>query len=209
MPDDPSPSLPNAYTYDRERGTYRRRSTGRYVSRAEIRAALDAALAREARTTLRLARQLRNRTLTLSEWQEQMMESLKATHLYSAALAKGGWGALTAADYGRVGARLRKQYGYLDSFAVQLEEGEADMRERRFLDRVEMYVDAARNTYEVTLREHMRENGATEEKNVLHPADHCDDCLDATDADWVEIGTLIPVGERACLTHCKCTMIYR
>lgn len=205
----PPRETPSAFTYDRERGTYRRRSSGRYVSRVEVRAAIDYALEREQRMVQRLGMRLRNRTLRLDQWQEQMMTSLKSIHLWSAAAAKGGWGELSAADYGRVGQRLREQYGYLDAFAIQLEEGEADMMEHRFIVRVQMYVEAARNTYELITRELMRELGMEEEKNILHPADHCSGCLEAAEAGWVPIGTLIPVGERECLTHCKCTMIYR
>jgi hypothetical protein len=200
----------SAYTYDPKRATYRDNRSGRYVARTEIRAVIDKALAVEERRLVAIARRLKNGSITLAEWQGETAQAIKEIHLWNAAAARGGWGQLTQADYGRVGATLRVQYQYLDNFALQLYAGDDwTPDDGRFLVRVGMYAQAARNTYEVILADEMYDRGFTMEKNVLHPADHCDGCLEADAMGWQEIGTLVPVGERDCNVNCRCSTIYK
>jgi hypothetical protein len=200
---------PSAFSYDAEQGTYRRRSTGQYVSRAQIREAIDSAIQKEERELARISRRLAARTITIDEWQSESAQIIKNIHLWNGAAGKGGWGEMTQSDFGKVGARLREQYGYLDNFAQQLERGEVDVRSAGFLTRVEMYAEAGRNTYHSTLLSAMQSAGMTEERNVLYPADHCAGCLEADGEGWVAIGELPLPGERDCLTNCKCDIIYR
>ena len=52
--------------------------------------------------------------------------------------------------------------------------------------------------------------GMTEERNFLEPdADHCQECWDEAAKGWSPLGTLIPIGERTCLTKCQCKFEYR
>lgn len=204
-----APQRPSSFSYDQKQGTYRRKSTGQFVSRREIRQAIDDAIVREERALVRIARRLQSNAITLERWQDESAQILKNLHLWNGAAARGGWGEMTQSDYGRVGARLREQYGYLDNFAQQLERGEARLMTGDFLTRVSMYAQAGRNTYEAVLQNEMENVGMSEERNVLAPADHCDGCLAADAAGWVPIGTLPLPGERDCLTRCKCEIIYR
>lgn len=186
---------------------YRDVVSGRLVSRDAVRHALDHALTAGGRRVMGLANELRDGKVTLRDWQRRTAVELKSMHLYSAAAAKGGWAQLTQADFGRVGAALREQYKYLQGFADQLSDGLA--LDGRFLRRAQMYAEAARATYELTAQQVALDAGYAEERNVLHPADHCNGCLDASAIGWVSIGTLVPVGQRECLTGCRCTLRYR
>lgn len=199
----PSPE----FTWDAKAGQYRGPG-GKFISRREVRTALDTALRREQRTMRELTLKMKRGELTVGEWHVAMRAEIKSVHLMSAALAKGGFGQMTQGDYGRVGQILRGQYTYLAKFAQQIAFNGLPI-DGRALRRVDMYFGAGRKTYHATQTAVMTDVGHDEERSVLHPADHCDDCIEEAAKGWSPIGSLIPIGDRQCLSHCKCTMEYR
>lgn len=203
-------SLTPTYTWSARSQRYRSLATGRYVSRATVRRALDTALARSQVDILRLGRDLQAGRLTLAEWQVATARQLKAAHLASAAAARGGWAQMTQADYGRVGHRLRDEYAYLSRLAGQIADGTQAL-DGRLLTRLTLYAQGPRGTYHEQERAGMREAGYTEERNILGGADHCAGCQAETARGWVRIGRggIVPIGQRQCLANCRCSIAYR
>lgn len=201
-------SLTPTYTWSARSQRYRHIATGRWVGRDTVRRALDTALQRSQADILRLGRDLQVGRLSLAEWQVATAKQLKAAHLASAAAARGGWAQMTQADYGRVGYRLRAEYGYLTRLAGQVADGTQAL-DGRFLTRLAMYAQAPRGTYHAQERVGMREAGYTQERNVKAAGDSCQGCIDQTARGWVALGTLIQVGSRDCLSRCRCTIQYR
>jgi hypothetical protein len=180
---------------------------GRFISRAEVRDALAVALDRAKAQGARMGKLLVENEITLTAWYSAMRTLVKDVQLYSAALAKGGWAQMSAADFGRVGGLTARQYKYLDRFVRQIANGL--ILDGRFTVRVNMYMEAGRTTFMLTEREEARQAGMTEERNRTRPAEHCQQCIAETDKGWVPIGALTPIGQRTCLSHCKCYMEYR
>lgn len=205
----PPPKKPaSRYQWNAKASRYVDRRDGRFVPRAKIRAAIDRAIRAENKRMVTLAEQMRSREIGVNEWQTGMRRNIKNVHLYSAAAARGGWAQMTPADYGRVGGQVADQFRYLDKFVGQVDKGLK--LDGRFISRVELYSEASRTTYEATLTREMEEhNGMTEEKNILHPADHCQECLGLADLGWVPIGSTPPIGKRQCGNRCKCTKAFR
>lgn len=198
----------SSFAWNAGASRYIRRSTGQFVTRATVRRALERALVNAKLEMRGLSQSLAAREISIATWQLGMAEGLRATHLYAAAIARGGFAQLTAEDYGRVGTLLRSRFLFLNRFAGQLEDGL--LLDGRFLQRAGMYIDAARTAFQHAERAEMQENqGMTEERNVLSDAEHCDGCLDATDEGWVPIGELPDIGARDCLTNCQCEIEYR
>lgn len=197
-------SLTPAYTYSETAGRYRGAS-GRFVSAAKVRAALDTALDRAEQAVAANTEALRAGTIDLATWQTQMAREVKNVHLASAALAKGGWAQMSPADLGRAGQRIRTQYEYLRNFAAQIASGEQRL-DGTLGRRAGLYVQAGRTTYHAQEREERRKRGATEERNVLHASDSCAGCLDADALGWVALGTLPLPGTRLCKTNCRCSV---
>lgn len=195
------------YGWNEKAARFYDRSTGRYVSRDTMRSALDEVLRVERDTIQHVSEQLRAGQINVGQWQAQMRESIKDTHLQAEALARGGWDQLTSADFGRVGAAVRRQYEYLDRFTQELRGG-APLN-GAFLARARMYAMSARPFFHEEQAQLLQDSGYTEERNVLHPAEHCAECIDQSAAEWVPIGTLIPIGQRTCLGNDKCSMRYR
>lgn len=131
---------------------------------------------------------------------------IRAGHRAAALLAYGG--TLPASMRGRLGAAVKKQYGYLDDFLREIEGGTAGSA-KRIVARAKLYMDAVRGTYQQMVRVREQAAGMGEERRVLSPAEHCDDCVAAAKQGWQPMGTLPPIGDSACRVNCKCHFEYR
>jgi hypothetical protein len=194
----------SSYKWSPSTGRYVR-PNGRFVAKVDVRAAIDAALEKESAKAVLLSQELRNGTISLSAWREEMRIMIKNVHVYNAAIAKGGFAQMTAADYGRVGQIVRGEYGFLEGFARGIASGKVPL-DGRFTERAKQYAQAGRGTYHQTERAIMKAAGMTKEWNILHPADHCGGCLGETARGKVPIGSLIPIGGRTCRRKCRCTL---
>lgn len=193
------------YAYSAASGRYRNVGTGRFVSDRAVRDAVDAVLDAATARMQALTRGLQAGGLDLVSWQQQMAREIKDGHLAAAMTAHGGRAAMTQADYGWAGRRIREQYGYLRRFARQLASGEQPLTDQA-VARAALYGQAGRATYEAMRTRDGLARGETEERNILGPADHCPDCTGATRRGWVPLGSLIPIGERQCKANCRCRM---
>jgi hypothetical protein len=201
-----APRFP-VYEWDARSGRYRGEG-GRYVSRTAARQALDDALLSRQRDIRSLADELRAGAITTDEWLAAMRENIKAVHLYSGAAAKGGWAELDNADFGRIGREIRDQYAYATRFAEQIADGTQPL-DGRFGQRVELYAQSGRATYHAVERERERDAGKSEARSVLHPADHCGECIEQADLGWQPLDDFVPIGARQCLSRCHCSAEYR
>lgn len=180
---------------------------GRFVSFGTVRSYLDVTLDSYEQNIITLGQQLRDRSITLEQWQVGMRDALKDIHVSSGALARGGWAQMSQADYGRVGNELRFQYAKLNEFAAQIRRGLP--LDGRFMQRVKLYAQSARVSYTAALRQEMALRGMTEEKSVLAAADHCSECVSEAAKGWVPIGELVNIGERICRSNCRCHLQFR
>ncbi len=198
----------SAFEWDTRSSQYRSRVSGRFVSRDVIRSALERALNRAKREIDLTSAHLQNGVISVDQWREQMATHIKSTHLYAAAIPRGGWAQLTSADFGRVGQLVRFQYERLNGFALELAAGRRT--DGSFRMRARMYAGASMQSYHVAERVEMREvQGMTEERNVRTGGDSCDGCVGESARGWVPIGKLRPIGTRTCLTNCRCHIRYR
>lgn len=199
-------NLTPQYKWDEKLGRYRD-ARGRLVAAADVRRALDLVIVQANQNISGLTNQLVKGDLTLAEWQTAMAKQLKIYHTASAALANGGWGQMTKADWGRVGAQLREQYKFLRDFAKDIAAGRTPLDGRAIM-RSQLYTEAMRGTYESERRHNYRKR-ANEERRVLGISDHCGDCIDAEARGWQPIGTLPRIGDSVCGGRCHCTFEYR
>lgn len=187
---------------------YRDPITGRFVPRDTIRRGVDDLILRsQARVTL-LSESLRSGKLELSEWQIGMREEIKRTQLGAQALLRGGWAQLTDADYAAINDRIQGQFAYLHDFTGKLRDG-LMRTDGNFMNYARLYPASARVGYHEEEQDLVRRSGYREELNVLHPAEHCADCVAASALGWVPLGTNPPIGGRRCLGNDRCTMRYR
>jgi hypothetical protein len=189
-------------------GRYQDRATGRYVSELNVRADLDKYIVNKNANLDALANQLRNREISLADWQLQMRNEMRNMHNAAAMVAKGGRDQMTFADWGRVGQRLRFQYGKLDDWAKDIASGKVKL-DGRLAQRAKLYGQAVRGTYEQQRRAMAAEKGNDEEIRILNAKESCSDCIEYAGEGWQPIGTLPVIGDSICNTNCKCTFEYR
>lgn len=198
----------NTYQWDPSTARFRDPVSGRYVARTEVTAIVDQIILKSQARITTVSENFRAGRLTLAEWQAEMRQEIKRVHLATEAMVRGGWDQLGPSDYGRVGARVKEQYAYLSDFTQQLMDGSI-RTDGSFMARARLYAASVRASLHESMTEVVMAAGYTEERNVLHPAEHCAECLDQSAAGYVPLGTLVPIGARQCLGNDKCTMRYR
>ncbi|SRR5579875_3148483 len=199
--------MPN-YLYDPRSRRYRNVESGQYVPAAQVRAAIDTLIDAQTAKARALSERLVNGEIHLAEWQAQMASELKALYVAVGVAARGGFANTTQSDYGFIGSLIKKQYQFLRAFAEQIASGQQPL-DGTLVARAALYAQAARGLYETVAQWKAKQAGATQEKSVLHPADHCADCTGEAAKGWQPIGSLIPIGQRQCRTNCKCSFIYQ
>ena len=155
----------------------------------------------------KLTEQLASGKISTSEWAVQMKESVKGIHSAVGTLAHGGKKQMGARQLGSLGATIREQNKYLSNFINEVENG---LSLEGAANRARMYADAGWVTYERSIAYREKAAGMTEERSILDEgSSHCEDCPAEAGKGWSEIGSLIPIGERACVSRCRCSLEYR
>lgn len=191
---------PDAFRYIAE--------SGRFVPRPAVRAALDVVLDKQMERVRAMSDNLASGNVTLPEWRQGMLESLKTAHLEGLATARGGWSQLTDEHYQWVGQRVRGQLDYLENFTQQIASGEQSLE--GIGSRAELYIEAGRGTHRESERLMGAEQGHTEERNFLGGSrETCDECSGLWALGWQSIGSLPDVGARQCLSRCHCSIATR
>lgn len=198
--------MPDRTFWDAEAGRYRDVG-GRFITRASVRQALEESLANLQRRTDGLQADLRAGRISLTEWREEMRTTIKQTQMAAGELAVGGRAQMTQSDYGRVGQAVRRQYGYLEAWVEQIKAGLPF--DGRMEARAKQYLQAARGQYVGLEMRAMVARGYDEVRNILHPAEHCAECIAEADRGFVAAGSLIPIGARTCRANDRCTLEFR
>ena len=96
--------------------------------------------------TRRLVNQLRDGEISVQEYTLAMRRNIKKVYLGEWMLAKGGVNAMTAADVSSVAQHVQRQYGFLQTFADQIKNGELSVGQIR--SRSEMYLHSSTQAFE-------------------------------------------------------------
>lgn len=193
------------YRYDERAGRFRDSRTGRFVAPSVVNAALGSVIDTAAADMRMLSQQLQAGSVSLKVWQLGMEQGIKNMHLASAALAKGGWRQLTQADFGRIGAIVKREYQYLRKLAADVAGGKQKLN-GTFLQRAQEYMRAGKTTYNEVLKREHEKRQETYVRNVRHARDSCPGCIAQSELGWVNTSDprLVPPGRRTCRGYCKC-----
>lgn len=194
-----------AYRYNPASGRYYDVENGRFVSEGTVRAAVDQVADAASGRLAALTDRLRAGDLKLADWQREAMATIKESHVAAGVVAQGGRAQMTQSAYGFLGHEIRDQYVALRDLANGIAAGDVPL-DGRLVARAGMYGQHARVTYEAIRAREGQARGETEERSILHAAQHCDQCRTEAGRGWVTIGTLVPIGQRQCLVNCRCTI---
>jgi hypothetical protein len=199
--------MARTYTWDAARQQYRD-SRGRFVAQTAPQEEFAKSLARVNNRVRRLAAEYRNGTRTLASWRVEMQTIIKQVHAGGAALAHGGFANLTPTDVARLEENVTRDYLHLEAWVSDLRDGLAPT-DGRMASRAQLYVNAGRTAYHDQRHEAVQAVGYDEVRSILHPAEHCEQCIEQYDLGWQPITAFVPVGSRECIANDKCTVEYR
>jgi hypothetical protein len=194
------------YEWDPDAGRYRD-PDGKLVPTRVIRQAVQATVADTGDRLQVLAERYRDGRLDVLQWREAVRKELRTGYGVAASLAQGGVGQMDPPARGVLSGLLRRQYTFVDLFALDLQQGRIDPASDAFLARARQYAGGAHTTYQAFTRRGASTRGHDEERNVLEPgATHCAGCQAAADQGWVPLGTLPLPGDRDCVSNCRCEL---
>jgi hypothetical protein len=145
-------------------------------------------------------------SLRLAGWFRSMRDALVPGY-FAGALAVLDDPDPPPADVAAIVAEANRQVGYLGRFRGEIATA-AHLLGQGTLARADMYAGAVWSTSLNVQRAEKVRDGVRFERNILGPADHCYECLSQTRMGLVPIGSLLAVGERICLTNCRCWLSY-
>jgi len=197
----------SSWRYDPISGRYRG-ANGRFLSARAVEALVDGRINKLGTELRRFTRMLADGSITLDQWQGSVREALKLVHVQAAIIGNGGRETMGAADWGRIGQRLRVEYAYLQNFANDLLG--ARVSTAQSLARIGLYAQSVRSTYWEGTTIRSEKQGYSLMRRILDgQAEHCQDCLDYAARGVVSIGSLPLPGQRcACRANCRCSVKY-
>lgn len=130
--------------YDAKRKTYID-ADGRVMSQATLHDVRDAYLAATEDLIDSYVNNLSSGTWTVAKFEEEMRKRLKHAYIAEYTLGAGGFEQMTQADYGRIGAQLKKQYKYLRSYLQDLADGKETTGNAR--QRANNFMGSARQAF--------------------------------------------------------------
>lgn len=93
-----------------------------------------------------LSQRMLTREISVQEWTLEFRKLLKNTYTDMYFAARGGRHVATPADWGRLGAMIKGQYGYLQNFAEEVRSGKLSAEQIQW--RARMYIDSSVSAFE-------------------------------------------------------------
>lgn len=183
-------------------------TTGRFVSETFIEQTIEGRIDEGFERLQNMLAAVLDGGVPVETWQEAFAVELRRGHTQMMALGKGGWSRVTPSDWGKVGAKLKKEYGYLRDFAQAVADGRVSIGQ--IMDRMNQYASGVWSSYWKGDTAAKQDAGFDEEMRVLNSAaKHCSGCPELA-GHWEPIGTLPAPGEGApCRHKCRCGKRYR
>lgn len=197
------------FIFDRSVGRYRDLATGRFVSEKSLEVLMNSyADDFLAYNIDKITSDFLDGKITLTVWQERMARELKDAYVVTGSVGRGGRYLMDYSDYGRIGGHLRAEYRYLNQFAQEIKLGTLSSAQIRW--RAHLYARGAQMSYWEGRRKAFQDAGKSLERRVLHPAEHCEDCIQYAAQGWQSIGTFPPPGLGSrCMHGCRCSMEWK
>lgn len=196
------------FVWEKVTARYRDKATGRFISEGVLVNLAESFTGFTQDNLTSITERMTTGKMSLADWQRQFAQELKDAYIVNVQIGRGGKNAMTQSDYGRIGQRLRGEYKYLNDFAKEIANG--DLSAAQIQARVDQYAAGTRKAYYDGRTAACKAGGFTEERRILHPAEHCGDCLAYAGQGWQPIGTLPEPGEQSeCRNNCKCEKEYK
>lgn len=185
---------------------------GKAVSHLEVRNKIDKLTEFVGKEAARIAKKYQAGSITLTGFEKEMQALLKSGHIIAASVGKGGRARMTQADWGRVGAKIKWQNGYLSKFARKIARG--SISEIATPSRAKSYASSIYISFANTFQESQTEFVA-EGKNpaqvrlITNSKEGCEECAADEAEGWMSVDDMKALGTRICGDFCKCDLEFK
>jgi len=138
--------MPGPWQWDDRAKRYRDTATGRFITQRKAVTLRDYYIEAKKSEMDALSRRLVDKEINLAQWTLEMRQQVKDTYINEYMLARGGRNNMTQADWGRIGAMVKKQYQFVDNFARDIDAGKVSGGQIQ--TRARMYVDSGTQAFE-------------------------------------------------------------
>lgn len=161
----------------------------------------------------RIAQRLVDKDINLPQFAIDIKEQIKLSHRAMAILAYGGPDNISASIWGKIGAVIKKQYGFLENLINQVENS-VETVDAGLVTRASLYGYAIYATFANFVHDRkgaITGSGLIKEAKRILAADalHCVDCPALAAKAWVPIKEAVPIGQSQCKVRCRCHFVYR
>jgi len=180
------------------------RQNGRVVSNQAVRAEIDKLTAFVSKEAQRIGKKYADGKIGIAQFEIEMRELLKSSHLVASSVGRGGRARMSQADWGKVGSRLKREYTYLQKFARKLAQGK--IAKAVTPNRAKSYSSSVVMSYHETMRTEQTQNSVTDIKVRLiqNSKEGCSECTADADRGWVAVEDMQEIGTRICQNFCLC-----
>ena len=192
------------------------RVDGKLISRTAVRAQIDVLLETVKGDAGKLAAKFDAGEITAVEFELAMRGLLSSAHIVAASVGRGGRALMTASDWGKVGSKIKWQYGYLAKFARKLASGA--LKAANTANRAKQYISAVYISYADTTQKAMTEfvagGGDANPKGEMlcyleqNSKEGCEECTADAAAGPMPVSEMGDLGTRICGDFCLCTIIF-
>lgn len=175
---------------------------------AYVRREFDRSIAQSQVYLRSLARRLVAGKIDVAQFQQEAEREIETANWDAALLLMGPLAFALPQLVDKVRGAILRQVTWFRRLLADIASGRQRL-DGSLLRRIAMYAGSGHATVEDVGRVVALMGGRREERNVLGIAEHCEGCLRETARGWVSIGALVPIGERDCLTNCRCNYEYR
>lgn len=188
-------------SFDKKTNRYRA-ADGRFISPRRVRREVDKTVEIVRKDFRALGSALANKSISVVEFHIQMEKQLRIAHSLTAAIGRGGRKAMTAKDWGAVGNDLKKEYGYLNKFVRDIEQGKVSPA--RLEARAANYAAGLRSGYYNSMTKGELAAGKSLVRRVINSKEGCAECASYT--DFIPIDDMPGIGELECQNRCLCEL---
>lgn len=181
---------------------------GKVIARESVQAEIDKLTEYVAKEALRIGSSYSKGRISLAEFEVRMRELLKSSHIIASSVGRGGKARMTLSDWGKVGARLKKEYGYLAKFVRKVSLGKVSKVATPH--RASLYASSVRMSYHTTVHKEETKNSVSDirVRLVQNSKEGCEECAADAARGWVAVEDMDEIGSRICGNFCLCELIF-
>lgn len=150
--------------------------------------------------------------ITLPDFKLAMMQEVKSLNIATAISANGGLTQMDARRWGEVGARLRREYSYLNELGTKIANGHLSAQSGRLRTSARAYAASSQTLFWELTNRRMKETGNfVLARRVMGAVgtEHCSGCSSEASKDFMPLDEIAPIGSKECKWFCHCSIEYK